>query len=226
MSSAKLGDLEASARVRVFPPLPYEEGFDDIEGRGRPYWIGAGRYQVADLDGEKVLEKPVAEAGLLRSKLFIGPPDLRDYTIEAEIRGSLKGRRKTDGGLINSGYILDLLGNSQKLEIRTWTAVRRIATAIPFEWDMDRWYHLKLRVDRDGDMAIARGKGVGQGRARARHLDSRGRRPAAGALGRARRAGVLTGQLLFRQRQGLRQPLTADCRRSSLLRYRQPRNTT
>lgn len=156
--TAKSGSLEAKARVRVFPPLPYEESFDDIQGRGRPYWIGAGRYQVADLDGAKVLEKPVAERGLLRSKLFMGPPSLTEYTVEAEIRGSLKGRRKTDGGLINSGYILDLLGNSQKLEIRTWTAVRRIATAIDFAWDMDKWYQLKFSVERTDGKAIAKGK--------------------------------------------------------------------
>lgn len=155
---AKSGSLEAKARVRVFPSLPHEETFDDIEGRGRPYWIGAGRYQVTELDGEKVLEKPVAEAGLLRSKLFIGPPELSDYTVEAEIRGGLQGRRKTDGGLINSGYILDLLGNSQKLEIRTWTAVRRIATAIDFAWEMDKWYQLKFTVERSDGKAVAKGK--------------------------------------------------------------------
>ncbi len=155
---AQAGGVEAAARVRVLPPLPMEETFDDIEGRGRPYWIGGGRYQVTELDGEKVLEKPVAERGLLRSKLFIGAPDLTEYTIEAEMRGGLKGRRRTDGGLINSGYILDLLGNSQKLEIRTWTAVRRIATAIPFEWEMDTWYSLKFQVERVDGKAIARGK--------------------------------------------------------------------
>jgi len=160
---AKAGAVEATARIRVFPPLPYDENFDAIQGKGQPYWIGAGRYQVDDLDGEMVLEKPVAERGLLRSKLFIGPPDLKNYTIEAQIRGGLKGRRKTDGGLINAGYIFDLMGNSQKLEIRTWTAVRRIATTIPFEWDMDTWYNLKFSVEHRGDTAVARGKGWPKG---------------------------------------------------------------
>lgn len=161
---ARLGDLEAKARVRVFPDLPLVEDFESVQGRGRPYWLGAGRYQVTELEGQgKVLEKPVAEAGLLRSKLFIGPDFLGSYTIEADVQGNQKGRRRTDVGVINSGYILDLLGNSQKLQIRSWTAVLRMAETIPFEWEMGAWYRMKLRVDQqtaaDGSaMALVRGK--------------------------------------------------------------------
>ena len=154
----KAGDLSASARVRTFPALPWADDFEDVQGRGRNFWIGAGRYQVSDLDGNKVLEKPPAERGLLRSKLLIGPDDLSNYTIQAEMRGGQVRRRKTDGGLINSGYELDLQGVGQKLQIRTWAAVLRMAKTIPFEWEMERWYVLKLRVDSDDDRALVRGK--------------------------------------------------------------------
>ncbi len=139
---------EVTGRVRVFPPLPWSEDFDDITGRGRPYWLGLGRYQVVDgPSGGKMLEKPVAEAGLLRSNLFLGTPYLSNYTVQADVRGGQAGRRMTDVGLVNQGYFLDLLGNGQKLELRTWSAVKRMAVTIPFEWDVDAWYTLKLRVE-------------------------------------------------------------------------------
>ena len=154
----KAGDLEARARVRTFPPLPWGEDFESVQGRGRSWWLGAGRYQVSELDGSKVLEKPPADQGLLRSKLLIGPSDLSNYTIQAEMRGGQERRRKTDGGLINSGYELDLQGVGQKLQIRSWAAVLRMAETIPFEWEMDKWYVLKLRVDTDEEKALVRGK--------------------------------------------------------------------
>jgi outer membrane protein assembly factor BamB len=155
---ARVGELEAEARVRVFGDLPYVEDFESVEGRGRSYWIGAGRYQVATLDGGKVLEKPVAPSGLLRSILLIGPPGLSDYSIQAEVRGNQEGRRRTDVGVVANGYILDLLGNSQKLQLRSWSAVLRMAETIDFDWEMGKWYVMKLEVDQRDGTALVRGK--------------------------------------------------------------------
>ena len=152
---AKSGDLEAEARIRVFPPLPWSE---DFSGGKRGLWIGGGRYDIADEDGESILIKPVAERGLLRSPLLIGPPSLGDYTIRADVRLSQKGRRKSDAGLIASGYILDLLGIHQRLQIRSWSAQLRVESSADFEVEMDRWYTMKLRVESAGDTATIRGK--------------------------------------------------------------------
>lgn len=155
---ARYGELEARARVRAFGDLPYSEDFESVQGRGRPYWLGLGRYQVIDQDGGKVLEKPLAPAGLLRSNLLIGPPQLSDYTIEADIMGNQKGRRRTDVALINSGYVLDLQGNSQKLQLASWLAELRMAQTVDYAWEMGVWYHMKLRVERTDGMARVLGK--------------------------------------------------------------------
>ncbi len=155
---ATLGALEAKARVRVFPPLPMIEDFETVQGRGRRYWIGAGRFQVVEKDGGKVLEKPVAESGLLRSMALIGSDRWSNYTIEADVLGNQAGRRRSDVGVINGGYILDLLGNGQKLQIRSWSAVLRMAETIPFEWEMGVWYKMKLRVETQDGQAVVRGK--------------------------------------------------------------------
>lgn len=152
---ASSGELQAEARVRVFPALPWTE---DFSGGKKAYWIGGGRYDIAEEDGEIILIKPVAERGLLRSPLLLGPPSLGNYTIEADVRNAQKGRRRSDSGLINSGYILDLLGIHQQLQIRSWSAQLRVEQKVDFEFEMDRWYRMKLQVEAQGDTATIRGK--------------------------------------------------------------------
>ena len=152
---ATSGDLTAEARIRVFPPLPWTE---DFSGGKQGYWIGGGRYDIAEEDGDSVLVKPVAERGLLRSPLLLGPPSLGNYTIQADVRNTQKGRRRSDSGLINSGYILDMLGIHQRLQIRSWSAQLRVEQKADYEFEMDRWYTMKLQVESDGDTATIRGK--------------------------------------------------------------------
>ena len=152
---ASLDDLEAEARIRVFPALPWVEDFS--QGK-RGHWIGGGRYDVTDEDGDSILIKPVAERGLLRSTLLLGPPTLTNYTVEADVRTSQKGRRRSDAGLINSGYIFDLLGIHQRAQIRSWTAMMRVEETVDFSFEMDHWYTMKLRVDTDDEKALIRGK--------------------------------------------------------------------
>ena len=159
LSGEAAAGLEAQARVRVFSPLPWSENFDDLEEGGkRSFWIGAGRYQV-QADGESnVLVKPVADRGLLRSNLLIGPASLADYTIQADVKLTQKGRRRSDGGLINSGYILDLMGIHQRVQLRSWTALLRVKEEVDFEIAMDAWYTTKLQVTIENGEAFVRGK--------------------------------------------------------------------
>jgi len=104
-----------------------------------------------------VLVKAPRARGLNRTFLYMGK-SLSGYTIEADVLGKQVGRRSPDIGVINSGYILDLQGAHQRLEVRSWTAEMRMAQHLPFEWEMDRWYRMKLRVEYSDDMAIVRGK--------------------------------------------------------------------
>ncbi|HVR29085.1 MAG TPA: PQQ-binding-like beta-propeller repeat protein, partial [Thermoanaerobaculia bacterium] len=154
---AKSGDLVAEARVRVVPPLPWTETFE--QGR-RPWWIGGGRFDVRDdaATGGKVLVKPVAESGLLRSNLILGPPWFGSYTIQADVLGTQSGRRRSDGGVIANGYILELMGNHQRLDLRSWEAMLRVERKVAFPWEVDRWYTMKLRIDTGEDTATVRGK--------------------------------------------------------------------
>ena len=89
---------------------------------------------------------------------FLGSHENSAYTIEADLMGSRDGRKLADVGLINSGYTLDLMGNHQRLEIRSWASALRMVERVDFAWEPDVWYRMKLRVDAAADRAIIRGK--------------------------------------------------------------------
>ena len=158
--TARVGDLEGRARVRVIPDLPWAEDFESYDaGKVPPTWIGAAKkYEVQEKDGNKVLAKLYRPKGLLRNALYMGPSSLRNYTIEADVMGAQKGRRKTDVGLIAGGYTLDLMGNHQRIQLRSWPSEERMAQEVDFAWEMGAWYHMKLRVDVSEDKALVRGK--------------------------------------------------------------------
>jgi len=160
---AKHGDATASARVRVVAPIPMDEDFESYAaGAHPPYLKGAvSRFEVADLEGEKVLSK-APSPGLDRHDTFIGRPHASNYTIQADVMGTRDGRRVADMGLINSGYIADLQGALQKLQIRSWSSALRMMQETPFSWKPGEWYTMKFQVKpqstREGDKALVRAK--------------------------------------------------------------------
>ncbi len=151
-----VGELSARARVRVAAPLPWTEDF--TSGQKPRHWIGAGRYATAEHEGEPVLHKPPAAVGLNRSVIYTGPESTSRVTVQVDLLGTRQGRRRPDGGVVNGGYTLDLMGNHQRIQVRSWASELRMAQQVPFEWDMDTWYTVKLRVDQAADRAIVRGK--------------------------------------------------------------------
>ncbi len=150
----------AAARVRVVSALPWNEEFEATPvGQNRAWWIGAGdKFVVREMDGGKVLVKPPVPRGLDRSDVYLGPPSLSGYTIQCDLRGSIKGRRRPDMGLSNSGYTLDLMGNHQKLQVRSWSSELRLEKSVEYKWDPDVWYTMKLRVEIQGNRGLIKGK--------------------------------------------------------------------
>jgi hypothetical protein len=157
---ASTGGRGSEAAVRVLPDLPWSWDFETFEdGESPSYWIGArGKYVVRTVEGNKVLAKTPRQRGLNRTSLYMGPSSLSDYTVEADVLGVERGRRVPDIGLIAGGYILDLQGAHQKLQIRSWTSELRMARETDFAWETGRWYRMKLRVDVGANKATIRGK--------------------------------------------------------------------
>jgi outer membrane protein assembly factor BamB len=151
---ATSGALSGEARARVVHPLPWTETFDSYaDGAVPPGWVNAvaGKFTVATLDGQKVLQKAPDNTIFKRTRTFIGPVDWSNYTFEADVRGTTRRRQMTDIGITVQRYSLVLYGNSQQLKLEPWEPETQRTTAVPFAWKADTWYHLKLRVENTAD---------------------------------------------------------------------------
>ena len=85
---AAVGGVTGAARVRVIPPLPWTEDFESLAPGSVPaHWVGVmGKYQIRDVEGNKVMVKLPNEQSLLRRcRSYMGPSNLSNYTIEADV---------------------------------------------------------------------------------------------------------------------------------------------
>jgi outer membrane protein assembly factor BamB len=165
---ATVGGITGQARVRVIAPLPWTHDFENPGGEAPPSWWSGAPTKVIQRTVEgvgNVLVRPRDETVGRRAKVFFGPPDWAGYTVEADVRGREQRRQRGDVGLINQRYGLVLFGNGQKLELHPWQAADEMTVRVPFKWEADTWYRMKLRVDNRPDgTAQVRGKvwAVGQ----------------------------------------------------------------
>ncbi len=156
--TAKVGKLENRARVRVVPPLPWEFTF---EGLSDPpiSWVGARvRHVIREVEGNNVMVKITTIPKGTRSRCWFGPPDLSNYTIQADVRGAIQNEKMPDIGLIAQGYAIDLQGAGQKIQIRSWVPQLRMAQTVEFPWKPNVWYVMKMQASVEGGKARLRGK--------------------------------------------------------------------
>lgn len=160
---ATAGALSGVVRARVIPPLPWTVAAATMPLNVPPLgWINAAtKYAVKEIDGKKYLAKiaQIQHTFYLRARTFMGPSDMSNYTIEADVRSPIRRRQQGDIGVVAQGFQLVLFGSHQKLDIQSWQPeVERIAS-VPFAWKPDTWYHLKLRVQNQPDGSVrAQGK--------------------------------------------------------------------
>ncbi len=157
--TADAAGLSATARVRVAPPLPWS--FDMSDKQVPPTWIGAAyRHQIREVDGNPMLVKITTIPRGTRSQCWMGPWDLHDYTIQADLMGTVKNGKQPDMGLINQRYTLDVMGSTKQLQLRSWTSrlELRFAKTIPFPVEADVWYTMKFQSENKDGQAILRGK--------------------------------------------------------------------
>lgn len=93
--TCKHGDLEATARVRIVPPLPWAFDFEDLD-KVPLTWVGGRiRYNLReDESGNHYIAKPIelptrpgaptTKLGT-RSRMWMGSPDLSNYTVQADV---------------------------------------------------------------------------------------------------------------------------------------------
>jgi hypothetical protein len=155
--TAKVGDLTGRARIRVVPPLPWQF---DFEGLTEPpiTWVGARhRHVLRKIDGNTTMVKITTIPLGMKSRCWFGQSNLHDYTIQADVRGSISNEKMPDIGLIAQGYTLDLQ-EAQKLQIRGWDAQLRVEKSIDFKWKPDTWYTMKFQAATENGKVHLRGK--------------------------------------------------------------------
>ncbi|HZR21382.1 MAG TPA: PQQ-binding-like beta-propeller repeat protein [Verrucomicrobiae bacterium] len=166
---AEYQGLKGYIRGRVMPNLPIKQDFEsftlsETNREGTPFsypplpWIGARfKFDVRDLDGNKVMAKTTDNRFFQRAMMFIGTPEMKNYTIQADVMSDGNRRKMSEVGVINQHYAIVLKGNEQKLEINS--NQDRLRVAQDFKWSPKVWYRLKARVDRNADgSAVVRAK--------------------------------------------------------------------
>jgi hypothetical protein len=164
------GNLDAS-KARIDPLLEVMKTEEIVKGWTWETWTsneGGVEFKGIRLtvqkgprkiDGNGVMMKITTIPKGMRSQGWMGPADLSDYTIEADVFASEKDNRLPDIGLIGQGYTLDLMGASQQLQIRTWTPqLARMSETVPFPWEARKWYRMKFRTGVEDGKAVLRGK--------------------------------------------------------------------
>ena len=175
--TATVGDVSGQARIRVVPPLPWKFDFQKIplapnpttkvmEGQPSITWIGLRyRHVIRELDGRKVMVKVNTIPLGTHSQGWMGPIDLHDYTIQADVRATTNNQSAPESGTPDIGltaqrYSLVLRGVDQQLRIVYWPPqwTTQFSKNVPFNWKPDVWYTMKFQASTDGDKAVLRGK--------------------------------------------------------------------
>jgi outer membrane protein assembly factor BamB len=166
--------LKGYIRGRVLPGLPIRQDFESFTLTAKTTntvepptdfaypplpWIGARfKFEVREKDGNKCLVKTIDNPFFQRAMVFMGTPDLKNYTIQAEVMSDGNKRKMSTVGVISQRYRVSLKGNEQVLEATSNEELMHVA--VPFRWLANEWYILKSRVD-----VAADGSGVIRGKA-------------------------------------------------------------
>jgi outer membrane protein assembly factor BamB len=119
----------------AYPPLPWNGARVRFEVRDAPM----------DDKPNKALVKTIENKLFQRAQVFFGRPEMKNYTIEADVMSEGTSRKMSEVGLINQRYLIIMKGNSRQIEINS--NQERIKEAVSFRWTPNTWYRLKTRVD-------------------------------------------------------------------------------
>lgn len=165
------GELSGLLRGRVLSPLPYQQDFEAVAigetGFAFPplAWIGARmKWEIREIDGNKVLAKTLDSVLFQRALTFIGDPEMSEYVVEADVMTDGNRRLKSVVGLINQRYVIALVGNTNVIEVSS--NHDHFVKNEPFPISANQWYTLKTRVDlADDGSGVVRAKAWKKGEA-------------------------------------------------------------
>lgn len=119
-----------------------------------PLWWNSARFrfevrQAPGEGGTKAFCKTIDNKLFQRGQVFIGTPEMKNYTIEADVMTEGNRRKMSEVGVINQRYIVVLKGNYQQIEVNS--NQERLKVTAPFPISPNTWYRVKARVDLAAD---------------------------------------------------------------------------
>lgn len=167
---ANYNGLKGYIRGRVLPGFPIKQDFEAFELSETttnsfepptkfaypplPYIGARFKFEIREKDGNKALTKTIDNKFFQRATVFLGEPDMKNYTIQADVMSEGNRRKMSEVGVINQRYLIVLKGNEQKIEVNSNQERLRVpAVDAPsnFKWSPNVWYTLKSRVDINPD---------------------------------------------------------------------------
>jgi hypothetical protein len=159
----------ARARVRVAPQPPYSQNFDKVPAGATPAgWVNTqGKYFVKQLPGGEVVLAKVntdSRPPIAKANGYITGPEAADYTIQADLQGTLVRGQMPDVGIVNCRYLFVLAGapdpatGKREARLQSWEGKRRVEIPVQFDWAPGTWYTAKLSVEPKEKTALVRAK--------------------------------------------------------------------
>jgi outer membrane protein assembly factor BamB len=166
--TASAGDMKSRSRIRIIPDLPWKFDFEGLTDAPIT-WIGARyRHVMRKIDGNTVMVKISTIPKGTRSRAWMGPSDLHDYTVQADMRASTNNGKLPDLGITAQGYKFgvepkesssEYQNANKKLILNSWDSHdHRIAQRAPFTLEPNVWYTMKIKVANVDGKAVVQGK--------------------------------------------------------------------
>jgi hypothetical protein len=135
----------------LFAQTKYENNFEQAKVGAVPedFLVLDGAFAVKEVDGNKVLELPVAPLDTFG--LLFGPSEKENIGVSARVFASSKGRRYSDFGVgLNGvgGYKLRVSPGKKQLELYRGDDLKK---SVPLNWQPNKWTHLKLQVTKSSE---------------------------------------------------------------------------
>ena len=152
--TAKVGDLVATGRVRAFnSDSSWSWNFDDYKPmQVPPTWIRAfAKLKPTKVPGTENIAMLSGGLKAVRGRpshvVWMGPPEMSNYTVQADVLMKEQNRRIGSVGISANRYSFIIKGNNSKLAMVTWAAHLRLGAVQRFVPDPDTWYTMKMTVE-------------------------------------------------------------------------------
>lgn len=163
--SASVGDVKATARLRIFPKA--KKWAWDFEGykplQVPPTWIRAHvKLKPTKVDDTMAMKMAPGPARPSHT-VMLGPADLSNYSIQADVLLREQKRKLSSVGICANRYTFILNGNDGVCQFVTWPSEWRLSgfengAEADFVADPDIWYRMKMEVEIKEGKAHLRGK--------------------------------------------------------------------